>query len=487
VQKSVPNLNTVLMHGGTWTTAAARPMRAGRDFGALAFTPAAFAGPADGLVLMPTPSPMLYDGRGANKSWLQEVPDPAIKMTWQTWVELHPATAAKLGLVSGDVVDVTAGSRKESALVVVYPGVHRDVVAMPIGRGHMAYGRYAKSGSNPLRLLEPTAERSGGLAFMQTRVTLVKTGNAKLATTEGSARQHDRGISRITPFASLLAGHGVERHEEPLTLPEKEAIERQAEVQGRERDLGIYAKEHPKWEMSIDLSRCTGCSACVTACHAENNVPTVGADQVIKSREMSWIRIERYYEGDIDGTDFQVAQIPMLCQQCANAPCEPVCPVYAAYHTPDGLNGQVYNRCVGTRYCANNCPYKVRYFNFWDYSDQNMPKAAFPGTLHLQLNPDVTVRTKGVMEKCTFCIQRIRFAQTDARVRGTSLEDGAITTACAQTCPSGAITFGNAHDPDSRVSRVKTDQRAYTVFEQLNTKPGVTYLSRVVHAAGREA
>ena len=491
VAKAVPGLNTALMHGGTWTASAAKPVRAGRDFAGLTFAPVAFTGAADGLVLMTTPSPMLHDGRGGNKPWLQEVPDPAIKITWQTWAELHPETAARLGFVSGDLVELTgAGQRKIHAIVVVYPGVHRDVVAVPLGRGHNEYGRYAKKlGSNALHLLDPVVEgRSGGLAFLQTRVSLRKSGHYALATTEGSARQMGRGISRLTPF-SALAG-GVERPEEPLTQPEKDAVERQAEIQGRERDLGIYAQEHPKWEMTIDLSRCTGCSACVTACHAENNIPTVGEDQVIRSREMSWIRIERYYEpmgADLNTTDWTVAQIPMLCQQCANAPCEPVCPVYAAYHTPDGLNGQIYNRCVGTRYCANNCPYKVRYFNFWDYSLEGAPKNAFPGTLALLLNPDVTVRTKGVMEKCTFCVQRIRFAQTDARVRGATLEDGAIDTACAQTCPSGAITFGNAKDGNSRVSRIKTDARAYTVFEQLNTKPGVTYLSRVVHTQGREA
>jgi molybdopterin-containing oxidoreductase family iron-sulfur binding subunit len=239
--------------------------------------------------------------------------------------------------------------------------------------------------------------------------------------------------------------------------------------------------------MAIDLSRCTGCSACVAACYAENNIPTVGEAQVVRSREMAWIRIERYFEGDTAGSAFQVAQIPMLCQQCADAPGEPVCPVYAAYHTPDGLNGQIYNRCVGTRYCANNCPYKVRYFNWWDYGAPGDPQFAFPGRLQLGLNPDVTVRSKGVMEKCTFCVQRIRHAQNDARVRNRTLVDGDITPACAQTCPSDAIVFGNARETASRVARIKRDERGYTVFSQLNTKPGITYLSRVVHTpAGAE-
>ena len=481
VAKNTPSLEATLQKGGTWTAPAARPVRLAREFARLTFEPATFGGAADGLVLLAVPSPMLYDGRGANKPWLQEIPDPATKITWQTWVEVHPETAARLGVRSGDVVDVTAGALKERAVVYVYPGVGKDVVAMPIGRGHTAYGRFAQGqGSSPLRLLGATADAAGGLVFAQLKVALVKTGStAPLATTEGSARQMGRGIARLTPLADAR-GNQVMREEEVLTAPEQEAVETAAESQGRWRDLGIYASAHAKWEMSIDLSRCTGCSACVAACYAENNIPTVGESQVVRSREMAWIRLERYFEGDTSGTDWQVAQLPMLCQQCANAPCEPVCPVYAAYHTPDGLNGQIYNRCVGTRYCANNCPYKVRYFNFWDYGGAESERLAFPGTLTLQLNPDVTVRTKGVMEKCTFCVQRIRFAQNDARVRGIQVTDGAITPACAQTCPSNAIVFGDAHERGSRVNRSKQGARAYHVFAQLNTKPGVTYLARVV-------
>lgn len=484
VARSVTNLNATLQRGGTWSVPAPRTVRMTRDFARLDFKAAEFAGAADGLVLMAAPSPMLFDGRGANKQWLNEVPDPATKIAWQTWVEVHPETAARLDVHNGDLVNVTAGTRTAAALVYVYPGVRRDVVAMPIGRGHTAYGRFARDkGSNPLALLDGTTDASGGLAFMQLKVTLAKSGDTgRLATTEGSARQMGRGIARIASFAALRDGHaGMEAHE-PFTEAERQAISDAAAMQASWRDLGTYGREHPKWEMAIDLSRCTGCSACVTACHAENNVPSVGEREIARSREMSWIRLERYFEGDTSGTDWQVAQIPMLCQQCANAPCEPVCPVYAAYHTPDGLNGQIYNRCVGTRYCANNCPYKVRYFNFWDYGEVGAPLFAFPGTLTFQLNPDVTVRTKGVMEKCTFCVQRIRFAQNDARVRGTAVADAAVQPACAQTCPSGAISFGNARDPGSAVNIKKADERGYTVFETLNTKPGVTYLARVIHA-----
>jgi molybdopterin-containing oxidoreductase family iron-sulfur binding subunit len=396
---------------------------------------------------------------------------------------VHPETAARLGVRNGDVVTVAAGERSVQALVYVYPGVRPDTVAMPIGRGHTAYGRYALNGANPLALLGDVADPSGALAFAQVKVTLAKTAERRpLATTEGSARQHDRGIARLAALAAVSEGRIAHEHE-PFTEPEKDAIAAAAAAQAAERSRGAYAQEGlAKWEMAIDLSRCTGCSACVTACYAENNLPTVGESQVVRSREMSWIRLERYFEGDTAGTDWQVAQVPMLCQQCANAPCEPVCPVYAAYHTPDGLNGQIYNRCVGTRYCANNCPYKVRYFNFWDYSEPSNPHFAWPGALRLGLNPDVTVRTKGVMEKCTFCVQRIRHAQNDARVRNIDVADAAVQPACAETCPAGAITFGNANDPESTVSGVKRDERGYHVFEMLNTKPGVTYLTRVIHA-----
>jgi Fe-S-cluster-containing dehydrogenase component len=268
---------------------------------------------------------------------------------------------------------------------------------------------------------------------------------------------------------------GGEPHE-INTEREVEAIEGFDREQREARRLGAYAGEHPLWGMTIDLARCTGCSACVTACYAENNIPWVGEDDVLRGREMSWMRIERYFEGGEDGQPFAARPIPVLCQHCDNAPCEPVCPVYAAYHTPDGLNGQVYNRCVGTRYCGNNCPYKVRYFNWYAYAKQ-----AFQEPLHLQLNPDVTVRARGVMEKCTFCVQRIRGAQNRARLEDRPLRDGEVVPACAQACPSGAIAFGDTRDPDSRVSAVQRNHRGYHLLEDLNTRPAVTYLAKVLH------
>ena len=481
-------LESALQHGGEFVPAPAKPMRLEPDFARVTYQTPVFDG--DGgpgsLVLIAYPSASLFDGRGANKGWLQELPDVATKIAWQSWVEVHPDTAQRLGLANGDVVAVTSPHGKVEAPVYVYPGVRRDVVAMPIGQGHTAYGRNARNrGVNPLALLGADAtDLSGALAYCSTHVTLAKTGrHAPLATTEGSARQLGRGIARAVSLAGALKGEVEAAPEATLTDAERAAIATAAASQRARANIGIYAKANPKWEMTIDLSRCTGCQACMTACYAENNLPVVGEEQTLRHRGMAWIRLERYYEGDTGGTDWQVRQVPMLCQQCENAPCEPVCPVYAAYHTPDGLNGQIYNRCVGTRYCANNCPYKVRYFNWWDYGTAGDPYFAFAEPLNWQLNPDVTVRTKGVMEKCTFCVQRIRFGQNDAKVRKRDLADGEITPACAQTCPAEAIVFGDAHDPGSRVSRLKQDARGYAALDMLNTRPGITYLERVIAPA----
>jgi molybdopterin-containing oxidoreductase family iron-sulfur binding subunit len=478
-------LDRALQQGGTFGTVPTRAVRLVPDFARIPYQPPAFDGDggSDALVLVVYPSASLFDGRGANKGWLQELPDVATKIAWQTWIEVHPDTARRLGLENGDVVTVTSPHGRVEALAYAYPGVRPDAVAMPIGQGHTEYGRNAKNrGANPLDLLgRDAADRSGGLAFCSTHVTLAKTGRSvRLATTEGSARQLGRGIARAVGLAGARKGEVEPAPEVTLTDAERAAIAAAAASQRRRTDIGIYAQPMPKWEMTIDLSRCTGCEACVTACYAENNIPVVGEEQTTRHRGMAWLRLERYYEGETSGTDWQVRQIPMLCQQCENAPCEPVCPVYAAYHTPDGLNGQVYNRCVGTRYCANNCPYKVRYFNWWDYGTVGDPYFAFTEPLNWQLNPDVTVRTKGVMEKCTFCVQRIRFAQNDAKVRKRELADGEIVPACAQTCPAAAIVFGDAHDRHSRLSRSKADRLGYQVFDMLNTRPGITYLERVI-------
>ncbi len=452
--------------------------------------------PSDGqFTLIAYPSPAFYDGRGANRPWLQELPDPVTTITWSTWIEIHPDTAAELGIAEGDHVAVTSAAGTVTVPAYLYPGIRRNVVAMPLGQGHTAFGRYAEGrGATAYVLLaaEPTA--FGGVSHYVS-VRLRNTGqHERLPKTEGKKRQMGRGIAQAVTLDALT--HPGEHHEEHAAhaapVPEhiEEVLDGWQESQYRDTERGNYALaytgtldgERPRWAMTIDLSKCTGCSACVTACYAENNIPAVGPELVRHGREMTWIRIERYFEGGEGDGPVEARFVPMMCQQCTNAPCEPVCPVYAAYHTPDGLNGQVYNRCVGTRYCSNNCPYKVRYFNWFDYQDEADPTFAFPDPLHWQLNPDVTVRSKGVMEKCTFCVQRIRDAQNQARLSDTLIRDGDILTACQQTCPADAIVFGDLKSPDTRVRQLTEDERSYHVLEDLNTRPAVTYLKKVRNA-----
>ena len=499
--------------------------------------------------------PVLGFGDGANKPWLQELPDPVTKIAWQTVAEIHPATAKRLGVENGDHVLVETSAGKLSLPVFMYLGIRPDTVAVAAGRGHAeSAGRYAKAGANAFDLLSYSEDRAGGIAYTATRARVTKDGTfSRLVTTEGSARQHGRGIAQAVVVTDLGTGatreaggsehaaeaapqgsvsganqeralgqkaaageHGAEAgepefpgdasHEFLPGLRSPTANDAQGELGGPElksKEKGMYDPKHwsgmanRRWAMAIDLARCTGCSACVTACYAENNIPTVGADwqgskflpdrtgfgaNITRSREMSWLRLERYFEGGEDGgSDFETRFVPMLCQHCGNAPCEPVCPVYATYHAPDGLNVQVYNRCVGTRYCSNNCPYKVRYFNWFGYGEPARAQYAFPEPLNWQLNPDVTVRGKGVMEKCTFCVQRIREAENRATLEHRGVEPDEFTVACAEACPSRAITFGDAADERWSVAKLVNDERAYHVFEELNTYTAVVYLKKVNH------
>jgi molybdopterin-containing oxidoreductase family iron-sulfur binding subunit len=471
-------------------------------------------------------SPTLGDGRGANKPWLQELPDPVTKICWQTVVEMHGETAAALGIEDGDLVTVTTDAGTLTAPAFIYLGIRPDTIAVMVGRGQgEAAGRYAVAGENAYALGAVTEDaRTGAAVYGATKARLAKAaGNARLVTTEGSGRQHGRNIAQATTIAALLAGdNAVEHHHfdgqastefaPGLRSPTANDAQGEFGVPGS-KDKGMYDPEHwsgaakRRWAMTIDLAKCTGCSACVTACYAENNIPTVGASwqgaqimpdrtgfgaNITRSREMSWIRLERYYEIDREPRDvkfdpahpdFETRFIPMMCQHCGNAPCEPVCPVYATYHAPNGLNVQVYNRCVGTRYCSNNCPYKVRYYNWFGYGDPNRTQYAFPEPLHWQLNPDVTVRQKGIMEKCTFCVQRIKEAENRVALEGREMQPDEFTTACAQACPSRAIVFGDAADENWSVAKWAKDRRAYHVFEELNTFTAVVYLQKVNHPA----
>jgi molybdopterin-containing oxidoreductase family iron-sulfur binding subunit len=496
----------------------------------------------DSFFLMTYPSPTLGDGRGANKPWLQELPDPVTKVAWSSWVEMHPDTAARLGVDRGDVVEVKTATGTLRLPAYIYMGIRPDTLAIPLGQGHRSaaamqpfdwkdkktvqwgYGRYSRDimQGHPLDLVPVSLNAAGGLVGIATTATLSKTdGDNYLPSTEGSARQHGRGIAQATTLEELArpAEHGEEElpgdasHAFLPGLRSPVAADAQGDFgspssKNQGKNKGLYDPNDPRkmtarrWAMTIDLARCTGCSACVTACYAENNIPTVGAAwqgptiyadakpgiNISRSREMNWLRIERYYEGNPDarfGQDFEARFVPMMCQHCGNAPCEPVCPVYATYHAPDGLNVQVYNRCVGTRYCSNNCPYKVRYFNWLGYGEADRKQFAFPEPLNWQLNPDVTVRGKGVMEKCSFCVQRIREAENRATLEHREVQPDEFTTACAAACPSRAIVFGDAADPNWSVAQMISDRRAYHVFEELNTFTAVVYLKKVIHEGNR--
>ncbi len=411
-----------------------------------------------GFELLTYPSLNHYDGRGANRPWMQEIPDPMTQMTWDAWIEIHPDDAGRLNIRNGSRIQVTSRQGSIELPAYIYNGVQPGVVAIPLGQGHVRYGRYAENrGANPIEILPAQpVEQTGAVAWSGMQVTLVNLGERmKIANVAGSDIQHGR------PFLQVVAVD--------------ELLKNSLRVEETDEHVQIYTEhDHPdhRWGMTIDLNKCTGCNACVTACYAENNIPVVGKEEVRRGRELSWIQIHRYF--DEDDTSENGRFLPMLCQHCDNAPCEPVCPVYAAYHTQEGLNAQVYNRCIGTRYCANNCPYKVRRFNWFDYD--------YPSPLNWQFNPDVTVRTKGVMEKCSFCIQRIVEARNNSRLEGRPLRDGDVVSACQQVCPTDAIVFGDLKDPNSRVNKLRerNKPRGYRILDELNTQPAIVYLKDVV-------
>jgi molybdopterin-containing oxidoreductase family iron-sulfur binding subunit len=453
--------------------------------------PIAPAGSAagDGLSLVLYAKTALLDGRHAHNAWLQELPDPVSKVAWDNYACLSPATAARFQLETGDIVGITAEDGNRSSVdlpVLVQPGQHDGVVAIALGYGRRGTDRFARVGPqwfeakpgvgdnglvgvNAAPLLDRVA---GVVRYAGRRVLVAKSGRHRdLAATQS----HD---SIMVP--ARLAPAGAERRPtvEETTLDayaeDPTAGAHHHEAPGQD----LWPQDHTygghRWGMAIDLNACTGCSACVISCQAENNIPVVGRDEVLRHREMHWIRIDRYYAGSDASPD--VLHQPMLCQHCENAPCEVVCPVLATVHSSEGLNQQIYNRCVGTRYCANNCPYKVRRFNWFDYPHEDRLQ-------NLVLNPDVTVRSRGVMEKCSFCIQRIQDAKLEAKRRGESLQDGEVQTACQQSCPARAIVFGDLNNPSSEVARLTKGPRSFRVLEELNVRPSVSYLRMVRNRA----
>ena len=400
------------------------------------------------------PSWATYDGRFANNGWLQEAPDPITKLTWDNAACLSPATAHRLGVAEGDVVEIQAQGRRIEMPVWILPGHADGAVSLPLGYGRTRCGRVGRRvGHDPYPL------RTSAAHGFVVDVTIRRTGRRyRLVTTQEHHSMEGRPLVR------------------EATLEEFRAQPDLVHKQGPKAELFSLFKEHDysqgyQWGMAIDLNACIGCNACILACQAENNIPIVGKDQVRRGREMHWIRLDRYFEGDPE--DPQIAWQPVACQQCEMAPCETVCPVAATNHSPEGLNDMTYNRCVGTRYCANNCPYKVRRFNFLDYHKglEEVQKMVY--------NPDVTVRMRGVMEKCTYCVQRIEEKKIQAKAEGRKLRDGEILTACQQVCPAQAIVFGDINDPGSRVSQLRRDLRNYSLLAELNTRPRTTYLARL--------
>ena len=427
--------------------------------------------PKSELAFAAIPSIRFFDGRGANKPWLCEVPDPLSRIAWQTPIFLNPKTAGANGINQEDIIELQTEFGKLEAAVYASELVKPGLAVMSIGQGHTAYGRYAKdAGVNPIQLLSANFDPdSGGASLNVAEITIKKTGRTqKLASTSGSLTQHDRTFALSVKLAELKKPEshprtGLTMGDFPLTLPLPEGYDPKRDFYPPHDHVDY------RWGMVVDLDRCIGCGACAAACYAENNIGIVGVERVLEGREMGWMSIERYHsENEMEKVTF----LPMMCQHCDNAPCESVCPVYAPHHSKEGLNNQIYNRCIGTRFCVQNCPYKVRRFNWFDWQ--------WPDPMNLQLNPDVTVRSKGVMEKCSFCIQRIKAAHNVAKNEKRMIRDGEVTPACVQTCPTNALVFGSLMDRQSRVRKLADDPRAYQAIGYVNTKPAVIYLKKVV-------
>jgi molybdopterin-containing oxidoreductase family iron-sulfur binding subunit len=398
------------------------------------------------------PDPTIHDGRFANNGWLQELPKPVTKLTWENVAHVSPATAAGLHVVNGDVVRVTHRGRSILAPIWILPGHPSGALTLHLGYGRRRAGRVG-SGLG----YDAYAIRTSQAPWFSRGARVERTGERiLLANTQGHFAMENRNLVRAGTAEEYAKNPGFV-HEMAHAVPKTLTLYPEHEYDGY------------KWGMAVDLSTCTGCSACVVACVAENNIPVVGKEQVLGQREMHWLRIDAYYEGPPDAP--AVYHQPVPCMHCENAPCEVVCPVAATVHSAEGLNDMVYNRCVGTRYCSNNCPYKVRRFNFFLYQDWTTP------SLKLARNPDVTVRSRGVMEKCTYCVQRINHARIEAEQEGRRIRDGEVVTACQGACPADAIVFGDLNDPASRVVRLKAEQRNYGLLEDLNTRPRTTYLA----------
>ena len=436
--------------------------------------------PKDSLEIIFRPDPNIYDGRWNNVGWLQELPKPVTSLSWDNAAIVSGATLMKLGLEEDDIVEITVGNGKRQGAGDGCPGPSRQLRhglsrlrprgcrARRIRPGLQRLPHSQYMGPFLRHRLHPQARRQVGRRDYQEPLTRISA--ARLSASRVRATTLSKPTKRSVRAALSATPRSTSSRPIPTLLTRARVATR------RTRDTSLFPNweynEANAWAMSIDMNSCTGCNACIVSCYAENNIAVVGKQQVRIGRNMQWLRIDTYFEGDLSAprAHFQ----PMNCQHCENAPCEQVCPVGATVHTPEGLNLMVYNRCVGTRYCSNNCPYKVRRFNFLLYSDYETE------SLKLMRNPDVSVRSRGVMEKCTYCVQRISAAKIEADKENRNIRDGEIVTACQQACPAEAIVFGNINDPNSRVSKLRAQQRSYQVIADQNARPRTQYLAEVV-------
>jgi Fe-S-cluster-containing dehydrogenase component len=454
------------------------------------------------LEVLVLPSETIYDGRLGNNGWLQECPQALTKLTWDNAAVCSPATASKLGLKQGEIAMITLGESKVKLPVFIVPGHADGSITVQFG-----YGRTKESGGSVAGAVGTNLAtfRRWNQAAIYTGVSVDPTTEPyRLATTQDHFALDDLGMAETAKRAPQLVREGTlfEYKSNPKFTHEIVEHHFANESLWNEPKVDI----NHKWGMAIDLNKCIGCNACVIACQAENNVPIVGKEQVIRGREMHWLRIDRYYQADVTAknsrdsihspVDTKVVMQPMACAHCETAPCEQVCPVAATVHTEEGINAMAYNRCIGTRYCANNCPYKVRRFNYLNYNDeygyyygwQDYREKASKKLQSLVLNPEVTVRGRGVMEKCTYCIQRVQNGKIATRTKGDGkVHDGDIRSACQEACPTHAIVFGDLNDTSSRVHQMHHDPRSYAVLEELNIKPRTLYLSRIRNVPKRLA